>query len=102
MPTRARSGRCTATWRAATPSGATTWPESYVSPSWYATKRETGKVVPTWNYLTVHVYGPLQTFDDPRRLREHVERLTERQEAARDARWRVSDAPEEFVQAMLK
>jgi transcriptional regulator len=77
-------------------------PEAYVSPSWYATKRETGRVVPTWNYLTVHAYGPLRTFDDPRRLREHVERLTVRQEASRDDRWRVSDAPEEFVQGMLK
>ncbi len=44
-------------------------PDAYVSPSWYATKRQTGRVVPTWNYLTVHVYGSLQTFDDPVRLR---------------------------------
>src|SRR6266849_692463 len=44
-------------------------PEAYVSPSWYATKAETGRVVPTWNYLTVHVYGRLQTYDDPARLR---------------------------------
>ena len=77
-------------------------PDAYISPSWYATKRETGRVVPTWNYLTVHVYGPLQTFDDPARLREQVERLTERQEAGRDDRWRVSDAPAAFVETMLK
>jgi len=77
-------------------------PEAYVSPSWYATKRETGKVVPTWNYLTVHAYGSLMIYEDPRRLREHVERLTERQEAHRQDRWRLSDAPEEFVEGLLK
>ncbi len=82
-------------------------PDAYISPSWYATKRETGKVVPTWNYLTVHVYGPLHTFEDPERLRAHVTRLTDRQEAGRadrdDAeRWRVSDAPDDFVDGMLK
>jgi len=78
-------------------------PEAYVSPSWYATKRETGKVVPTWNYLTVHVYGTLRTYDDPERLRAHVERLTQRQESPRaDAAWHVSDAPADYVDGMLK
>jgi transcriptional regulator len=78
-------------------------PEAYVSPSWYATKQETGKVVPTWNYLTVHAYGTLRTFDDPERLRAHVERLTLRQEGPKgDAAWHVSDAPADFVDGMLK
>lgn len=77
-------------------------PEAYVSPSWYGTKRETGRVVPTWNYLTVHVYGHLRTFEEPSRLRQHVERLTERQEAGRQDRWSVSDAPEEYIESMLK
>ena len=77
-------------------------PEAYISPSWYATRRETGRVVPTWNYLTVHAYGSLRTFDDPDGLRAHVTRLTDRQEAERDDRWRVSDAPDDFVDGMLK
>jgi len=77
-------------------------PEAYVSPSWYATKRENARVVPTWNYLTVHAYGSLRTFDDADRLRAHVTRLTDRQEAPRDDRWRVSDAPGDFVDGMLK
>jgi transcriptional regulator len=77
-------------------------PDAYISPSWYATKAESGKVVPTWNYLTVHAYGPLQTVTDPDRLREHVARLTERQEAGRQNRWRLTDAPEAYVEGMLK
>jgi transcriptional regulator len=77
-------------------------PDAYISPSWYATRRETGKAVPTWNYLTVHVYAPLHTFDDRGRLRQHVERLTERQEASREDRWRLTDAPEDYVNGMLE
>ena len=61
-----------------------------------------GRPLPTWNYLTVHAYGQLRTFDDPERLRAHVTRLTDRQEAHRDDRWRVSDAPDDFVDGMLK
>ena len=52
-------------------------PDAYVTPQWYATKRETGKVVPTWNYVTVHASGPVEFFDDPARLLEAVHRLTE-------------------------
>jgi len=77
-------------------------PEAYVSPSWYASKAETGRVVPTWNYVTVHAYGTLGTFDDPERLRAHVRRLTERQEGPREQPWRLDDAPEDFVDDMLK
>jgi transcriptional regulator len=73
-------------------------PEAYVSPSWYATKRETGKVVPTWNYLTVHAYGTLSTFEEPERLRRHVEGLT----LTHDSEWRLSDAPPEYIDGMLK
>ncbi len=67
-------------------------PDAYITPSWYATKRETGKVVPTWNYVAIHAYGPVAFFDDVERLRAIVTRLTERQEAARAAPWAVSDA----------
>jgi transcriptional regulator len=77
-------------------------PHAYVSPAWYPTTRETGKTVPTWNYLAVHAYGPLRTFDDPGRLRPHVERLTRRQESARPEPWDVSDAPDDFLDGMLK
>ena len=76
-------------------------PHAYVSPAWYATKRETGKVVPTWNYLAVHAYGPLRTYDDPARLRAHVERLTRRQESGRADPWQASDAPDDFIAGML-
>ena len=77
-------------------------PQAYISPAWYATKREGGKVVPTWNYAVVHVHGRLRTIDDAGWLRALVTRLTDRHEAARDDRWRVTDAPEEFVAQMLR
>ena len=73
-------------------------PDAYISPAWYATKRQTGKVVPTWNYLTVHAYGPLRSFEDPERLTAHVERLT----ATHDSEWRLSDAPADYVEGMVK
>ncbi|MBN9022414.1 MAG: FMN-binding negative transcriptional regulator [Rhizobiales bacterium] len=77
-------------------------PEAYVTPSWYAAKRENGKVVPTWNYVAVHAHGPVEFFDDPARLHDVVTRLTDRHEGARQAPWAVSDAPEAFVAAQLK
>jgi transcriptional regulator len=77
-------------------------PDAYITPSWYATKRETGKVVPTWNYVAIHAAGPIDFFDDPDRLLDVVTRLTERHEGARTAPWAVSDAPADFVQGMLK
>lgn len=79
-----------------------TGPEAYVSPSLYASKAEHGKVVPTWNYVVVHASGPVEVFDDPARLRQVVERLTQRNEAGRAEPWAVSDAPEEFVRAQLR
>jgi transcriptional regulator len=77
-------------------------PDAYITPSWYETKRATGKVVPTWNYVAVHATGPISFFDDPERLLEVVTRLTERHESGRAAPWAVSDAPADFVQGMLK
>jgi transcriptional regulator len=77
-------------------------PDAYITPSWYATKRENGKVVPTWNYVTVHAYGPVAFFNDTERLRAVVTRLTERAEAARAAPWAVSDAPADFIDSMLR
>lgn len=77
-------------------------PDAYITPSWYATKQETGKVVPTWNYATVHAYGPVEFFDDPARLLEVVTRLTDIHEGERAAPWRVSDAPADFIQAHMR
>lgn len=77
-------------------------PDAYITPSWYATKRATGKVVPTWNYVAVHAYGTVEFFNDPTRLLDVVTRLTERHEGRRSAPWAVSDAPGEFIQGMLR
>lgn len=77
-------------------------PNTYITPSWYPTKRQTGKVVPTWNYLAIHAYGTLSFFDDKDELRAHVSRMTDTHEAPRDAPWAVSDAPEDFVAGMLR
>jgi transcriptional regulator len=77
-------------------------PDAYVSPGWYASKGQSGRVVPTWNYITVHAYGPLEVFDDSGRLLDIVDRLTKRHEAGQPSPWRVSDAPEPFVRAQLK
>ena len=77
-------------------------PDAYVTPSWYATKRETGKVVPTWNYVAVHAYGKIEFFAEPDRLREHVTRLAQRHEAGRPNPWMPSDAPADFIAGMLR
>jgi transcriptional regulator len=77
-------------------------PDAYVTPSWYATKRETGKVVPTWNYIAVHVYGPVEFFEDASRLRDIVTRLTNLHETPRAEPWAVTDAPEEFIKSQLR
>jgi transcriptional regulator len=76
-------------------------PEAYITPSWYATKRATGKVVPTWNYVATHAYGVAEFFDDRERLRDVVTRLTERHEASRAEPWAVTDAPADFIDGML-
>jgi len=77
-------------------------PDAYVSPAWYATKRKTGKVVPTWNYVAVHAYGPVKFYDDADRLLRLVTRLTDAHETGRRDRWRVTDAPAEYTRGMLK
>ena len=77
-------------------------PDVYITPSWYATKREHGKVVPTWNYVAVHAYGTVEFFDDATRLLQIVTQLTELHEGARPEPWAVSDAPPDFVRAQLR
>ena len=77
-------------------------PDAYVTPSWYATKRETGKVVPTWNYVAVHAYGPVAFFEDAERLLALVTRLTALHEGSRAAPWAVADAPAPFIASQLR
>src|SRR6201991_416408 len=77
-------------------------PDAYVSPSWYAAKAEHGRVVPTWNYVTAHVYGRLVVHDDPAWVEDVVRRLTAKHEAARAEPWSVDDAPEKFVAGQLR
>lgn len=77
-------------------------PEAYVTPSWYVTKQETHKVVPTWNYVAVHAYGAIEFFDDADRLLDIVRRLTDLHEQSQRDRWAVADAPADFIQGQLK
>ena len=77
-------------------------PESYISPSWYPTKADTGKVVPTWNYVAVHATAPITFFDDRERLLDLVNNLTERHERVRKSPWAVSDAPSDYIDSALR
>ena len=77
-------------------------PDAYVSPTWYPSKQATGKVVPTWNYIAIHAYGPPAFFDDADRLRDVVARLTNRQEAGRPAPWSIADAPSDYIASQLR
>jgi transcriptional regulator len=77
-------------------------PQAYVHPGWYETKRATGKVVPTWNYVAIHVHGCLSIECDPAWLRNHVTGLTRVNEAGRAEPWAVSDAPDDYIDAMLQ
>ncbi|MEP9381378.1 FMN-binding negative transcriptional regulator [Nocardioides cheoyonin] len=79
-----------------------TGPAAYVHPGWYAAKAEHGKVVPTWNYSSVHLTGHARVVHDPVWLRDAVERLTDVHEAGRPDRWRVGDAPADYIEKMLK
>ncbi len=76
-------------------------PDSFISPSWYPSKRENARVVPTWNYAVVHVHGVLRFVDDPAWVRSHVEALTREHEGKRDAPWAVTDAPADFIEKMV-
>src|SRR5450631_2222973 len=77
-------------------------PQHYISPSWYPTKKETGKVVPTYNYIVVHAYGTMRVFEDADWLRKFVSGLTDRFEASRAQPWGITDAPEDFVAMQLR
>jgi transcriptional regulator len=77
-------------------------PDSYISPGFYESKREHGRVVPTWNYLTAHIHGELIVHDDPVWLEALVRRLTDRHEAARPEPWSVDDAPRDYTENQLR
>jgi transcriptional regulator len=77
-------------------------PQAYVSPSWYPSKAEHGKVVPTWNYVAVHAWGTPRVIDDAAWLRRLIADLTVAQEQHRPAPWAVGDAPEDFIDTMVK
>ncbi len=76
--------------------------DAYISPSWYASKAEHGRVVPTWNYSAAHVYGSLVVHDDPVWLSRLVRRLTDIHEAGSERPWTVDDAPERFIAGQLR
>lgn len=76
-------------------------PDVYITPAWYATKKETGKVVPTWNYVVVHAYGFLRVVDDTDWLRAQLETLTAHNEASFPEPWAVSDAPVEHIEKIM-
>jgi transcriptional regulator len=77
-------------------------PDAYITPSWYATKRETGKVVPTWNYLMVQARGQPRVNETAEWLRAQIEQLTNEREAHREKRWAVGDAPEDFIAQQMR
>lgn len=77
-------------------------PHAYVSPNWYPSKAQTGKAVPTWNYITVHARGNLRWIQDVDWLRAHVTTLSNAHESVRDEPWKVSDAPANYIDALLR
>jgi transcriptional regulator len=93
-------------WRESSPGGeglaVFLGPDAYISPRWYKSKEETGKVVPTWNYIAIHVRGPVTFFEDTARIREIVTRLTEHHESYEEKPWKVTDAPPDYIDGELR
>lgn len=77
-------------------------PDAYISPAWYETKREHGRVVPTWNYVTAHLHGRLVVHDDPAWCERNVRALVERHERGRPEPWSVDDAPPPYIDGQLR
>lgn len=96
--------RANAQWRTPADSALVIFlgPDAYVTPSWYETKMETGKVVPTWNYIAVHAYGPMRVIEERDELRALIHRLTTRHESPRDEPWAMTDAPSDFIAGQLR
>jgi transcriptional regulator len=93
-------------WRNYTPSvealAIFSGPQHYITPSWYPEKQETGKVVPTWNYVVVHAYGYLKVIEDGEWLMAHLENLTRTHEAGFAIPWKVGDAPADYIASLAK
>jgi len=93
-------------WRDYTPSvealAIFSGPHHYITPSWYPEKEETGKVVPTWNYVVVHAYGHLKVMEDGEWLMAHLAKLTNFQEAGFPVPWKVGDAPADYIASIAK
>jgi len=77
-------------------------PQAYISPTLYPSKKEHGKVVPTWDYLAVHAYGPARVFEDAASLRELLESLTDKHESAQNIPWKVSAAPDGYIEDAMR
>jgi transcriptional regulator len=77
-------------------------PEAYVSPAWYPSKQESGKVVPTWNFIVVHAEGPFHFVDDRDFLEQHLRSLTDAHERARPTPWEIEDAPRDYIDSAMK
>jgi transcriptional regulator len=77
-------------------------PNAYISPSWYPSKLETGRVVPTWNYIAVHVQGSARIIQDSSWLKQHLRQLTNQHEAEMAAPWSVDDAPRDFIEGLVQ
>jgi transcriptional regulator len=77
-------------------------PNAYVSPNWYPSKSETGKVVPTWNYITVHAHGAINWIQDADWLRAHVGALSAAHEAGREKPWSINDAPASYIEGQVR
>lgn len=77
-------------------------PNAYITPAWYATKHDSGEVVPTWNYVVVQAHGRLRAIDDPAWVRALLDELTARHESPRPAPWSVDDAPADYIHALLR
>jgi transcriptional regulator len=76
-------------------------PSAYISPNWYATKQEAGKVVPTWNYAVVHVHATLKALESPHDVLAIVSKLTDLHEASQPHPWKVADAPTDYTERLL-
>jgi transcriptional regulator len=98
--------RANTQWRDYTPSvealAIFSGPQHYITPSWYPEKQETGKVVPTWNYVVVHAYGYLKVIEDGEWLMAHLKNLTDAHEAGSPIPWKVGDAPADYIASMAK
>lgn len=77
-------------------------PDAYITPSWYPSKHEHGRAVPTWNYAVVHVRGRPRVVDDVHWIRRHLEELTNEHESSESVPWKISDAPAEFTERMIE